>query len=49
MTRRPAAGHFGVLAACVASGAMCLFIGTIGLVTPIRHPSRNLVRPLPET
>ena len=44
-----AAGHFGVLAACMASGAMCLFIGTIALVTPIRHPSRNPVRPLPET
>ncbi len=31
-----AAGHFGVLTACVASGALCLFIGTIGLVSPIR-------------
>jgi MFS family permease len=30
------AGHFGVLAACVASGAACLVIGTVGLVTPIR-------------
>ena len=44
-----AAGHYGVLAACVASGATCLFIGTIALVTPIRHPSRDPVRPLPET
>ena len=44
-----AAGHFGVMAACLASGAMCLCIGTIALVTPVRHPSRNPVRPLPET
>ena len=34
-----AAGHFGVMAACVASGAACLLIGTIGLVTPIRRPA----------
>jgi MFS family permease len=31
-----AAGHFGVMAACLASGLSCLFIGTIALVTPIR-------------
>jgi MFS family permease len=31
-----AAGHFGVLAACVASGAACMVIGAVGLVTPIR-------------
>ncbi len=31
-----AAGHYGVLAACVASGAACLVIGAIALVTPIR-------------
>ena len=34
-----AAGHYGVLPACIASGAMCLVIGTIGLVTPIRGRS----------
>jgi len=33
------AGHFGVMAACVASGATCLAIGAIGLVTPIRRPA----------
>jgi MFS family permease len=33
------AGHYGVMAACVASGATCLFIGTIALVTPIRRPA----------
>jgi MFS family permease len=33
------AGHYGVMAACVASGAACLAIGTIGLVTPIRRPA----------
>ncbi len=32
-----AAGHFGVMAACLASGVSCLFIGTIALVTPIRR------------
>ena len=31
-----AAGHFGVLPACIASGAACLVIGVVGLVTPIR-------------
>ena len=31
-----AAGHFGVLSACVASGAACLIIATAGLATPIR-------------
>lgn len=36
------AGHFGVLPACLASGALCFFIGTIGLVTPIR---RRATRP----
>ena len=44
-----AAGHFGVLAACVASGAACLVIGTIALATPVWRLSRNPVRPLPET
>jgi hypothetical protein len=43
-----AAGRFSVLAACVASGASCLVIGTIALATPIWRPSRNPVRPLPE-
>jgi len=33
------AGHFGVMAACLASGVTCLFIGTIALVTPIRRPA----------
>ena len=33
------AGHYGVMAACVASGATCFFIGTIGLVTPTRRPA----------
>ena len=37
-----AAGHFGVMAACLASGGTCLVIGTIGLVTPIR---RRATRP----
>jgi hypothetical protein len=37
-----AAGHYGVMAACVASGVTCFFIGTIGLVTPIR---RRATRP----
>ena len=36
-----AAGHFGVMAACVASGAACLVIGTIGLATPIRGRARR--------
>ena len=36
------AGHYGVMAACVASGVTCFFIGTIGLVTPIR---RRATRP----
>jgi MFS family permease len=31
------AGHYGVMAACLASGGTCLFIGTIALVTPIRR------------
>ena len=44
-----AAGHFGVLAACVASGAACLVIGTIALATPVWRPSRNPVRPLPRS
>ncbi len=34
-----AAGHYGVMAACVASGVTCLFIGTIALVTPIQRPA----------
>jgi len=34
-----AAGHFGVLAACLASGAACLVIGGAALVTPIRRPA----------
>jgi MFS family permease len=34
-----AAGHFGVMAACLASGATCLSIGTVALVTPIRRPA----------
>ena len=37
-----AAGHFGVLAACLASGAACLVIGGAALVTPIR---RRATRP----
>jgi len=37
-----AAGHFGVMTACLASGAACLVIGTIALVTPIR---RRATRP----
>ncbi len=37
-----AAGHYGVMPACVASGTTCLFIGTIALVTPIR---RRATRP----
>ena len=32
------AGHYGVMTACLASGATCLVIGTVGLVTPIRRP-----------
>ena len=32
-----AAGHYGVMPACVASGVTCFFIGTIGLLTPIRR------------
>lgn len=36
------AGHYGVLPACLASGALCFFIGTIGLLTPIR---RRATRP----
>jgi MFS family permease len=34
-----AAGHFGVMAACLTSGAACLVIGTIALVTPVRRPA----------
>jgi len=34
-----AAGHFGVMAACLASGTTCLVIGTIGLVTLARRPA----------
>ena len=44
-----AAGHFGVMAACLASGAACLVIGAAALATPIGHSSRSPVRPLPET
>jgi MFS family permease len=33
------ASHYGVMAACLASGATCLVIGTIALVTPIRRPA----------
>ena len=44
-----AAGHFGVMAACLASGAACLVIGAAALATPIRHSSRGPVRPVPET
>lgn len=36
------ASHYGVMAACVASGTTCLVIGTIALVTPIR---RRATRP----
>ncbi len=36
-----AAGHYGVLAACVASGAACLVIGAVGLATPIRGRARR--------
>ncbi len=36
------AGHYGVMPACLASGATCFLIGTIGLVTPIR---RRATRP----
>jgi Na+/melibiose symporter-like transporter len=32
-----AAAHFGVMAACLASGATCLVIGTAALLTPIRR------------
>ncbi|MCW2909765.1 MAG: putative arabinose efflux permease, family, partial [Actinomycetia bacterium] len=32
-----AAAHFGVMAACLASGAACLVIGTAALLTPIRR------------
>ena len=35
-----AAGHFGVLTACVASGAACLIIAAAALATPIRGPGR---------
>jgi hypothetical protein len=31
------AGRFGVMTACLASGATCLAIGTAALVTPIRR------------
>jgi hypothetical protein len=31
------AGRFGVMAACLASGATCLLIGTAALLTPIRR------------
>jgi hypothetical protein len=34
-----AAAHYGVMAACVASGATCFFIGTVGLVTLARRPA----------
>jgi MFS family permease len=34
-----AVAHFGVMAACLASGATCLVIGTVALVTPIRRPA----------
>ena len=34
-----AAGHYGVMAACVASGTTCLVIGTVGLVTLARRPT----------
>lgn len=37
-----AAGHYGVMPACVASGVTCFFIGTIGLVTLVR---RSATRP----
>ena len=37
-----AAGHFGVMAACLASGTTCFVIGTVALVTPIR---RRAARP----
>ncbi|MGI8449228.1 MAG: MFS transporter [Streptosporangiaceae bacterium] len=33
------AAHYGVMAACVASGVTCFFLGTIALVTPIRRPA----------
>jgi Na+/melibiose symporter-like transporter len=33
------AGHYGVMPACLASGATCLVIGAIALVTPIRRPA----------
>jgi MFS family permease len=36
------AGHYGVMAACLASGTTCLVIGAVGLVTPIR---RRATRP----
>jgi Na+/melibiose symporter-like transporter len=32
-----AAGHFGVEAACAASAAACLLLGTVALATPIRQ------------
>jgi hypothetical protein len=31
------AGHYGVMAACVASGTTCFVIGTVALVTPIQR------------
>jgi hypothetical protein len=40
-----AACHFGVLSACVASGATCLIIATATLATPIRSRAERPVRP----
>jgi Na+/melibiose symporter-like transporter len=37
-----AAGHYGVMPACIASAATCFLIGTIGLVTLVR---RSATRP----
>lgn len=34
-----AAGHYGVMPACVASAATCFLIGTIGLLTLVRRPA----------
>jgi MFS family permease len=44
-----AAGHFGVLAACVASGAACLLIAAIALATPIMRSARRPMQMQPET
>jgi MFS family permease len=44
-----AAGHYGVMTACVASGVTCFLIGTAGLLTPVRRRASRSAAAAAET